>query len=94
MDAILAKLAAKVVRIDPKREDFDYGRFAWVFDSDGNKIELWEPLGGQGYRGSEIAGSPNRRWRMCPPRMSAKLSPTVALNRTMAAQSFLGSKNA
>jgi predicted enzyme related to lactoylglutathione lyase len=43
LDAILAKLAANGARIDPKREDHDYGRFAWIFDPDGNKIELWEP---------------------------------------------------
>jgi len=43
LDAILAKLARSGVRIDPKREDYDYGRFAWIFDPDGNKIELWEP---------------------------------------------------
>lgn len=44
LDAILAKLADAGVRIDPKREDYDYGRFAWIYDPDGNKIELWEPL--------------------------------------------------
>jgi catechol 2,3-dioxygenase-like lactoylglutathione lyase family enzyme len=43
MDAILARLASGSVRIDPKREDHDYGRFAWVYDPDGNKIELWQP---------------------------------------------------
>ena len=43
LDAILAKLAENGVRIDPKREDYDYGRSAWIFDPDGNKIELWEP---------------------------------------------------
>ena len=43
LDAILAKLAENGTRIDPKREDHDYGRFAWIFDPDGNKIELWEP---------------------------------------------------
>ncbi len=43
LDAILAKLAQNGARIDPKREDHDYGRFAWIFDPDGNKIELWEP---------------------------------------------------
>jgi len=21
-----------------------YGRFAWIYDLDGNKIELWQPL--------------------------------------------------
>jgi predicted enzyme related to lactoylglutathione lyase len=43
LDAILANLAKNGVRIDPKREDYDYGRFAWIYDPDGNKIELWEP---------------------------------------------------
>lgn len=43
LDAFLEKLRNAGVEIDPKREDFDYGRFAWVFDPDGNKIELWEP---------------------------------------------------
>ena len=43
LDAILAKLAASGVRIDPKREDYEYGRFAWIYDPEGNKIELWEP---------------------------------------------------
>jgi predicted enzyme related to lactoylglutathione lyase len=43
LDALLDKMRAGGVEIDPKREDFDYGRFAWVYDPDGNKIELWEP---------------------------------------------------
>ncbi len=43
LDALLAKMREKGVEIDPKREDTDYGRFAWIFDPDGNKIELWEP---------------------------------------------------
>ena len=43
LDAILAKLTKNGARVDPKREDHDYGRFAWIYDPDGNKIELWEP---------------------------------------------------
>jgi catechol 2,3-dioxygenase-like lactoylglutathione lyase family enzyme len=43
IDALLTKLSASGVRIDPKREDYPYGRFAWIYDPDGNKIELWEP---------------------------------------------------
>jgi catechol 2,3-dioxygenase-like lactoylglutathione lyase family enzyme len=43
IDALLAKLGARGARIDPKREDSEYGRFAWIYDPDGNKIELWEP---------------------------------------------------
>jgi len=44
LDGLLAKLASEGVAVDPKREDYDYGRFAWVFDPEGNKIELWQPL--------------------------------------------------
>jgi predicted enzyme related to lactoylglutathione lyase len=43
LDAILAKLSNSGAQIDPKREEHEYGRFAWIYDPDGNKIELWEP---------------------------------------------------
>ncbi|HTR34687.1 MAG TPA: VOC family protein [Bryobacteraceae bacterium] len=43
MDALLAALEAEGVKIDPKREDHEYGRFAWIMDPEGNRIELWEP---------------------------------------------------
>jgi len=44
LDALLTQLAAAGVPIDPKREDSDYGRFAWITDPEGNRIELWQPL--------------------------------------------------
>lgn len=44
MDALLDRLKQEGVKIDPKRTDESYGRFAWIYDSDGNKIELWQPL--------------------------------------------------
>jgi catechol 2,3-dioxygenase-like lactoylglutathione lyase family enzyme len=44
MDALLARLKQEGVKIDDKRMDESYGRFAWIYDSDGNKIELWQPL--------------------------------------------------
>jgi predicted enzyme related to lactoylglutathione lyase len=43
LDEILVQLAAAGVTIDPKREDYDYGRFAWIEDPEGNRIELWQP---------------------------------------------------
>lgn len=43
LGAFLAKLEARGVEIDAKRESYDYGQFAWIYDPDGNKIELWEP---------------------------------------------------
>jgi predicted enzyme related to lactoylglutathione lyase len=44
MDELLEALAAAGVRIDPKREDYPYGRFAWIWDPEGNRVELWQPL--------------------------------------------------
>lgn len=43
IDTLLARLAEAGVRIDPKREDYPYGRFAWIWDPEDNRIELWEP---------------------------------------------------
>jgi predicted enzyme related to lactoylglutathione lyase len=44
LEAYLAKLRDAGVTIDPKREDASYGLFAWIYDPEGNKIELWQPL--------------------------------------------------
>ena len=44
IDAMLASLAAAGVTIDPKRDDYDFGRFAWITDPEGNRVELWQPL--------------------------------------------------
>ncbi len=41
LDAMVADLAAKGVAI-LGRQDEDYGRFAWILDCDGIKIELFE----------------------------------------------------
>ena len=43
LDEFLTELKAKGVRIDDERQEYDYGRFAWVYDDEGKKIELWEP---------------------------------------------------
>jgi catechol 2,3-dioxygenase-like lactoylglutathione lyase family enzyme len=44
LEAMIADLEAKGVEI-LGRQDEDYGRFAWIMDCDGIKIELWEQLG-------------------------------------------------
>lgn len=44
LDGLLEKFAAAGARIDPKRDDFSYGRFAWIWDPEGNRVELWQPL--------------------------------------------------
>ncbi|HJZ70997.1 MAG TPA: VOC family protein [Vicinamibacterales bacterium] len=43
LDALLDRLKQEGVKIDAKRMNESYGRFAWIYDVDGNKIELWEP---------------------------------------------------
>jgi len=43
LDALLAQLRARGVEVDERVEDHEYGRFAWVIDPEGNRIELWEP---------------------------------------------------
>lgn len=44
LDALMQQLESAGVRIDPKREDYSYGRFAWIWDPEGNRIELWQPI--------------------------------------------------
>ncbi|MGA8162925.1 MAG: VOC family protein [Acidobacteriaceae bacterium] len=44
LDAVLDGLIAAGVSVDPKRESFDYGRFGWFTDPEGNRVELWQPL--------------------------------------------------
>ena len=45
LDAMIAELGAKGIAI-LGRQDEDYGRFAWILDPDGVKVELWQQLGG------------------------------------------------
>lgn len=42
MDAFIARLSAKGVT-PLRRTDDASGRFAWILDPEGNKIELWQP---------------------------------------------------
>jgi catechol 2,3-dioxygenase-like lactoylglutathione lyase family enzyme len=42
LDAFSARLKAKGVTI-LKRQDDSSGKFAWIMDPDGTKIELWQP---------------------------------------------------
>ena len=44
LDGIVADLEAKGIEI-LGRQDEDYGRFAWIMDPDGVKIELWQQRG-------------------------------------------------
>lgn len=42
MDRMLEQLRGAGIEI-LKAEDYDYGKFAWINDPEGNRIELWEP---------------------------------------------------
>jgi len=44
LEKMLAQLRREGVAIE-KVEDYDYVRFAWITDPEGNRIELWEPKG-------------------------------------------------
>jgi predicted enzyme related to lactoylglutathione lyase len=43
LDAVLAALRAEGVEVDEKVEDSEFGKFGWIMDPDGNRIELWQP---------------------------------------------------
>ena len=43
LDALLERLKSEGVKIDNNRMNEPYGKFAWIYDADGNKVELWEP---------------------------------------------------
>ena len=43
LDKLLAQLREVGVQVDDKIEEYEYGRFAWIMDPEGNRVELWEP---------------------------------------------------
>lgn len=47
IDALLAALRAEGCNVLDKTDDSEYGKFGWVMDPEGNKVELWQPPAGQ-----------------------------------------------
>jgi len=43
LDRLLQDLKSNGVTVIGEPQEFDYGKFAWILDADGRKIELWEP---------------------------------------------------
>lgn len=41
---LLEVLKSEGVTVVGKMEEYEYGKFGWVLDPEGNKIELWEPV--------------------------------------------------
>jgi predicted enzyme related to lactoylglutathione lyase len=47
LDALLAALRDEGCQVLDQADDSDYGKFGWVIDPEGNKVELWQPPPGQ-----------------------------------------------
>ncbi len=44
LDELLAQLQSGGVKIIKGPESHENGKFAWIMDPEGNKLELWEPM--------------------------------------------------
>jgi predicted enzyme related to lactoylglutathione lyase len=44
---LVAALKAEGCNVLDKIDDSEYGKFGWVIDPEGNKVELWQPPAGQ-----------------------------------------------
>ena len=44
---LVAVLREEGCNVLEKIEESEYGKFAWVIDPEGNKVELWQPPAGQ-----------------------------------------------
>ncbi len=40
---VLETLKAEGVWVDPKTEESEFGKFGWIKDGEGNRVELWQP---------------------------------------------------
>ena len=47
LHALIAVLRAEGCDVDPKVDESEFGKFGWVMDPEGNRVELWQPPEGQ-----------------------------------------------
>ncbi len=47
LPGLLAALRAEGCEVLEKTEESEYGKFGWVMDPEGNKVELWQPPEGK-----------------------------------------------
>ena len=47
LHALVKALREEGCNVLDKIDDSEYGKFGWVIDPEGNKVELWEPPAGQ-----------------------------------------------
>lgn len=45
--ALLEVLRSEGVQVEGKVEESEFGKFGWVIDPEGNKLELWQPPDGK-----------------------------------------------
>lgn len=43
LDAVLAALRAEGCAVDDRTEESEFGKFGWVTDPEGHRVELWQP---------------------------------------------------
>jgi predicted enzyme related to lactoylglutathione lyase len=43
LDALLDRLRKEGVQVDDKVQDTEFGKFGWIMDPEGNRVELWQP---------------------------------------------------
>ena len=43
LPALLDQLRSEGVEVNDKIDESEYGKFSWIMDPEGNRIELWEP---------------------------------------------------
>jgi len=41
---LLETLKKEGVKVVGEIEEYEYGKFGWILDPEGNKLELWEPV--------------------------------------------------
>ena len=47
LDGLLKALRSEGCNVLDKTDDSEFGKFGWVVDPEGNKVELWQPPEGQ-----------------------------------------------
>ncbi len=47
LHSLLAVLRDEGCEVDEKIEESEFGKFGWVMDPEGNRIELWQPPEGR-----------------------------------------------
>ena len=43
LDGVLDRLIEEGITVDLERASYDFGKFGWLTDPEGNRVELWQP---------------------------------------------------